>query len=54
MTADDPLVLHFHLHRSSVRMLDLLKSLSDLSSLQALPWRWWISLAVGIGGMSRS
>jgi hypothetical protein len=32
-------------------MLDFLKSLSELGSLQRLPWRWWLCLIVGLGEM---
>jgi hypothetical protein len=32
-------------------MLDFLKSLSELGSLQRLPWRWWLCLIVGLGVM---
>lgn len=32
-------------------MLDFLKSLSELGSLQRLPWRWWLCLIAGLGVM---
>ncbi|MEO7917236.1 MAG: hypothetical protein ABIR16_06295 [Dokdonella sp.] len=35
----------------SCPMLELLKSLSELNSLQSMPWRWWVSFALGMGGM---
>ncbi len=32
-------------------MLDFLRSLTDLSALQSMPWRWWVSLSLGLAGM---
>lgn len=32
-------------------MLDFLKALSELASLDRLPWRWWVGLSLGIAGM---
>lgn len=32
-------------------MLDFLKSLTELASLRSMPWRWWVAIAIGLGGM---
>ncbi len=32
-------------------MLDFLKFLSDLGSIERAPWRWWVSLLLGFAGM---